>query len=109
MLPRSVKRRTFLATAAAVGFPYLVPSGVLAAGQRKGANERILIGHIGMGGRAKGLWKELAPLREAGQCQSVALCDVDDKRLQEASKLVGPHADVYRDYRELLRARISTR
>jgi len=101
--PRNLKRRDFLATAAAaVGAPYLAPSGAMAAPGRKGANERILVGHIGMGGRARGLYGELRPLRQQGECQSVAVCDVDEKRLAEASKLVGPQADVYRDYRYLL-------
>jgi predicted dehydrogenase len=75
---------------------------VLGAPNRKGANERIFIGHIGFGGRAKGLYKELGPLRDRGEAESVAICDVDEKRLEEGSKLVGPKLDVYRDYRYIL-------
>ncbi len=97
------KRREFLlSTAAAIAAPYVIPQGVLATPNRKGANERILIGHVGFGGRAKGLFKELGDLRSRGETQSVAVCDVDEKRLEAASKAIGPQADVYRDYRYIL-------
>lgn len=97
------QRREFLATAAAAtGVPYLVPEGALAAPGRKGANERVLVGHIGMGGRATGLWKEMASLRAKGECESVAVCDVDANRLAKAVSTVGPQAKPYTDYRHLL-------
>lgn len=106
---RKVPRRTFLKTAGAAaaagtafGAPQLIPSGALAAAGRKGANDRINVGHIGMGGRARGLYGELGGLRRKGECQSIAVCDVDEKRLANASKLVGPQAAVYRDYRYIL-------
>jgi hypothetical protein len=100
-----VPRRTFLKTAgaaaAAVSAPQVVPATALAAPGRKGANDRVLVGHIGMGGRARGLYRELGPLRDAGETESVAVCDVDEKRLERAAKEV-PGADVYRDYRYIL-------
>jgi len=106
---RKVPRRTFLKTAgaaaaagAAIGTPQLIPSHALAAPGRTGANGRINIGHIGMGGRARGLYRELGSLRASGDCRSVAVCDVDEKRLARASQEVGPQAAVYRDYRYIL-------
>ncbi len=101
---QQVRRRTFLKSAAgsAVAAPYLIPQGVLAAEGRKGANERVNVGHIGMGGRARSLWGELGPLRELGETQSIAVCDVDEKRLEQAAKQVGPQAEAYRDYRYIL-------
>ncbi|MHC4748134.1 MAG: hypothetical protein ACYS18_12595, partial [Planctomycetota bacterium] len=46
-----INRREFLAAAgAAVSVPYLVPSRVLAAADRTGANERLTMAHIGVGG-----------------------------------------------------------
>ena len=45
-----VQRREFLAAAAAVGVPYFIPSGTLAWANRPGANERITLAHIGIGG-----------------------------------------------------------
>jgi len=104
-----IPRRTFLKTAgaaaaagAALSVPELIPATALAGPARKGPNERIRMGHIGIGGRALGLWKELAPLRDKGEAQSIAICDADEKRLLQGSKQVGPQADVYRDYRYIL-------
>ena len=49
--PRRVGRRTFLAASgAALGAPFVIPSGVLATAGRPGANDRITLAHIGMGG-----------------------------------------------------------
>jgi len=101
--PLRYKRRDFLTTAAAaVAAPYLIPQNVLAAPNRKGANERILVGHIGFGGRARGLYKELDALRSRGEAESVAVCDVDQKRLDDAHKTAGEKAAAYRDYRRIL-------
>lgn len=98
-----VRRRDFLAaSAAALSAPYFIPASARGEPARKGANEKILVGHIGMGGRAKGLWGELGPLRDRGECESVAVCDVDTKRLAEAVAKVGPQADAYLDYRYIL-------
>jgi predicted dehydrogenase len=103
-----VPRRTFLKTAgaaaaagAAIGAPQMIPSTALAAPGKKGANDRIRVGHIGMGGRARGLYRELGRLREKGEAESVAVCDIDEKRLERAAK-EAPGADVYRDYRYIL-------
>ena len=105
-----VPRRTFLkrvGAAAGVGLvggaPALIPSGVLAAPGRKGANDRIYIGHIGIGGRARGLWRELGPLRDKGEAVSVAICDVDKRSLARTAKDgVAEGARIYHDYRRLL-------
>ena len=63
-------RRKFLASAAAaVAAPYVIPSGVLAADGRPGANDRLTLAHIGvggMGGRAPG---QLAGLPQHGDGQ----------------------------------------
>jgi predicted dehydrogenase len=109
-LKSEVSRRTFLkkmGAAAGVGFacgaPTVIPSGVLAAPGRKGPNDRIYIGHIGMGGRARGLWRELGALRDAGEASSVAICDVDKRSLNRTIEdNVAPGAEVYHDYRRLL-------
>ncbi len=103
----AVSRRQFLnrsiQTAGLVGVaPQFVPATVLASSGRKGANERIYIGHIGVGGRGLSLYDELGALRQAGECESVAVCDVDEKRLERAAKRLGPKVAVYRDYRYVL-------
>lgn len=86
-----VSRRQFLGSAAAAGMalPWMRPGRVL------GANERLNIGVIGVGGRGAG---NLAAV--AGE-NIVALCDVDEGRLNSAG---AQHAGAkrYFDYRELL-------
>ncbi|HVW03040.1 MAG TPA: Gfo/Idh/MocA family oxidoreductase, partial [Planctomycetaceae bacterium] len=84
-------RRRFLGTSAgiAVGWPLLRSQRVL------GANERLNIGVIGVGGRGAG---DLAGV--AGE-NIVALCDVDADRLNAAAGN-HPQARKYFDYRELL-------
>lgn len=94
---KKISRRRFLggATAtAAFGIPTIIPSGVLALqGKRLGANDRVVVGNIGVGGMGS---SHIRP-------DSAALCDVDDAQLTRASKLVtrGTPA-LYKDFRRLL-------
>ena len=89
-----INRRGFLKTSTAVGIAassgaLLKPSRVL------GANERLNIGVIGVGGRGAG---DLAGV--AGE-NIVALCDVDEGRL-DAAAAKHAAAKKYVDYRKLL-------
>jgi predicted dehydrogenase len=90
-MSRSITRRRFLgATAAlAAGLPLLRADRVL------GANERLNIGVIGVGGRGAG------DLAGVASQNIVALCDVDADRLNGAAASY-PGAQKYFDYRELL-------
>jgi predicted dehydrogenase len=98
-----LKRREFLATAAAAAsLPCLIPSGVLAAGGRAGANEKLTFGHVGIGGMGSGHLHDIKGRADRGQVNLAAICDADDRHLENASKIAGPKADVYRDYRYLL-------
>ncbi len=75
-----------LAAAGAAGAfaaPYFIPSGVLAAGGRPGANERVTVGAIGVGGRATLLLNQLPEAAEI-----VALCDCN---LPRAEKFKADH------------------
>ncbi|MCY2995504.1 MAG: hypothetical protein NTY19_47720 [Planctomycetota bacterium] len=45
-----LQRREFLTTTAAVACPYVTPSRVLAWHGQLGANDRLTLGHIGVGG-----------------------------------------------------------
>jgi len=88
-----LSRRDFLkATAAGIALPYIIPSGVLAAPGRPGANDRIAIGHIGVGGMGT----------HHVQPDAVALCDVDANHLANAAKKVRGEPFLCKDYRELL-------
>ena len=64
-----------------------------------GANDKIRVGVIGTGGRARGLMKQL---RELPGQEIVAVSDVYEPRLLEAAEIAGPQAAKAADYRRLL-------
>jgi predicted dehydrogenase len=64
-----------------------------------GANDRIRIGVIGTGGRARGLMKQLKDL--PGQ-EMVAVSDVYEPRMLEAAEITGGRAVRVADYRRIL-------
>jgi predicted dehydrogenase len=94
-MTRILHRRRFLQTSLQVGaaagmaLPLLGPSRVL------GANERLDIGVIGVGGRGA------ADLAAVASENIVAICDVDENALNAAASRF-PRAKKYFDYRELL-------
>ncbi|HEY3282364.1 MAG TPA: Gfo/Idh/MocA family oxidoreductase [Armatimonadota bacterium] len=88
-----VSRRDFIAKSALfAGLPYIIPSGVLAQPGRPGANDRISIGHIGVGGMGSG----------HVHADAVALCDVDQGHLADVAKRVQGKPFLCTDYRRLL-------
>lgn len=96
---RTVSRRRFLARgvqlgAAAIAAPMILPSGVLAAAGKPGANDRIAVGYIGAGRRAQQIM-DLPP-----DAQIVAISDVNKPRMDEVAGDKGWKK--YWDYRELL-------
>ncbi len=99
MPKQSCSRRRFVKSAIAlgVGFPTIVPSGVL---RGQSPNERLAFACIGMGGQMRGyLIPELTKIDQ----QIVAICDVDQRQLDSARQVKGlQEARAYRDYRELL-------
>ena len=76
--------------------PYLVPCGVLAAGD-KPANQRVGIGAIGVGHRASAL---LTQVPAGGQI--VALCDCNLPRAEGFKAAKKGSWPVHQDYRKLL-------
>jgi predicted dehydrogenase len=110
-------RRSFLsgaasATAGACLFD-IVPSSVFA---QPAPSDRINLGHIGIGGRGRGFLRpESVPLgkpnpnlggsvpdRVQAPVRSIAVCDVDSQRLDDAATRVGGHPKTYRDFRRML-------
>jgi predicted dehydrogenase len=97
-----LSRRGFLAgttatATAAVAAPWIVPSTCF------GANERITLGFIGVGGQGRGNLS--AFLRKNSLVNVAAICDVDTRHAAEAVKLAekgGGNCEVYADYRRLL-------
>jgi predicted dehydrogenase len=87
-------RRTFITAASGLALGTRLPS---AAAQ--GANDRIRIGVIGTGGRARGLMNGLKKL--PGNALT-AVCDVYEPRLLQAYEIAGPDALKVSDYRRIL-------
>ncbi|MGO4883562.1 MAG: Gfo/Idh/MocA family protein [Bryobacteraceae bacterium] len=83
-------RRKFIKAAALTAASY---SRIL------GANDRIRIGGIGTGGRCQYV---LSLLNKTSNAQIVALCDVYQPHLDEATKKLAPEATQFNDYRKVL-------
>ena len=80
----TISRRSFIEsvafTAAAIGFPAIIPAAAF------GANDRIAVGCIGVGGMGTGDMKSFLALD--GACRVVAVCDVQRDRRERAKDLV---------------------
>jgi predicted dehydrogenase len=87
-------RRTFFMAASGLA---LGARRVAAAAQ--GANNRIRIGVIGTGGRARGL---MSLLKRLPGNEMVAICDVYEPRVLQAAEIAGPTVTKVVDYRRIL-------
>ena len=90
-------RRRFLRTS--VGATVLLAGTRVVSAAALGANDRIRIGVIGTGGRARGLMRNLKDL--PGQ-QIVAVSDVYEPRMMEAAEIPATKAAAVADYRRIL-------
>jgi predicted dehydrogenase len=98
-----ISRRHFLRTSTiAAGMLQLVPSGVIGATGRSGANARLTVANIGVGGMGMTHLFNMVRFRQEGRVQIAAVCDVDDNRLEAAVNNAGPGVVPYRDYRYVL-------
>jgi len=101
-----VNRRDFMTRATQVGAALGLAGKALAAarpaaGRVIGANDRINIGVVGVGGRGAYLAREFAGIGErTGGCRIAAVCDVYQKRVTANKEKHG--CDGYLDYREVL-------
>jgi predicted dehydrogenase len=87
-------RRTFFAAASA----FALGSRLAGAGAQ-GANDRIRVGVIGTGGRARGL---MTLLKRLPGNEMVAVCDVYEPRVLQAAEIAGTAAAKVADYRRIL-------
>ncbi len=97
--PQALPRRAFLKHASAlaaggVAVAQFVPAGALAAPGRPGANDRIGIGHIGVGRRG-------LQIHGPKEVDTVALCDLNKNRLADVAEKWKVEA-TYADYRKML-------
>ena len=99
---RKFLQNTAAATTALLGAPQFVSSRVLGAPGVPGANERLTIGHIGVGGMGGGHLRYMVARCHRGDVNIAAVCDADENRLANAAKTAGEGAQPYRDYRYLL-------
>ena len=91
------RRAAMVRAAAAVSVPLLVPRAVLGQAGQPGANGRLGVGAIGVGGRAKLLLEQLP---EGGQI--VALCDCNLPRAEAFKAAKNASWPVCQDHRKLL-------
>lgn len=91
-------RRRFLRTSLGATTA-LLAGGRLAPAAALGANDRIRVGVIGTGGRARGLMRQLSEL--PGQ-EIVAVSDVYEPRMLEAAEITAGKALKVADYRRIL-------
>jgi predicted dehydrogenase len=90
-------RREFLKTTGAAGIGYFVAAG-LAAKVSASANERIAMASIGIHGKGESDSKDAARSSDL-----VAICDVDDEKLEAAGRRDGfKKAKKYNDFRKML-------
>ncbi|MBN1420829.1 MAG: Gfo/Idh/MocA family oxidoreductase [Planctomycetes bacterium] len=96
-------RRQFLCrtavTTAAIAFPRVMPTGVLAAEGRPGPNDRIGIAGIGVG-RQGG--SDFLSAVTSAMGRAVAVADVNINQARKIAAKSGGDISVYQDYRELL-------
>ena len=107
----AVSRRRVLAGAAALAVPCFVPGSVLGAGGRAPANERIRIGHIGVGGQGSG---HVGAMSGNAATQVLAICDpfqskreanrkrVEERYAAEIGQGTYKGCDTYSDFRDLV-------
>ena len=95
-MSQPVTRRQFLSRSAIVGAavaaPSVFPRGILGANS---PNERLITGHIGVGGMGTG---HLNGLKD----HVGAICDVYEPHLQRGAKVVGRYVPLFKDFRKLL-------
>ncbi len=94
-MPKRTTRRRFIKTSAAIGAGFFVAAGVTPR-ESRAANEQIQFGCIGIGGKGD------SDSADAGRGGAVvAICDIDDQRLDRAAARFGK-AKKYNDYRKML-------
>ncbi|MBM4031245.1 MAG: Gfo/Idh/MocA family oxidoreductase [Planctomycetes bacterium] len=87
------RRRFLTASAAAVAGPWFIRAAAF------GANERIGMGFIGLGGRGGGLMPSFI---QPGRSEPVAVCDVWYNRADAARQRFGGRPNAYCDFREVV-------
>lgn len=100
---RTTRRRFLRCSAlAAAGLPLIVPSRVIGAAGKPGANSRFVVAHIGTGGMGMTHVNNMLRFQKEDKIRIAAVCDADDNFLETAWNTVGKTGDYYRDYRHII-------
>jgi predicted dehydrogenase len=109
LIDKEITRRGFLKRAAgtavgAAGFPYVVQPSALGKAGSAAANERIIVGCVGVGPQGRGVMRNFLAQKDA---HVVAICDLKEPARDEASGLVNKHygndnCATYENFRELI-------
>ena len=101
-----ITRRSFLKSSVLVaGALNLAPGGVLGRNSQPGANDRLVVAHVGVGGMGMTHLTNMLRFQKEGKVRVAAICDADDNRLEAAvenASIGGASAIPYRDYRYVL-------
>src|SRR3954452_10988553 len=105
-------RRAFIKTAATAAAavastnilrtPVYGASSAPSTGRVIGANDRIVVGFIGVGGQGMAHVRSQKENASANNVVQVAVCDVSKTRVRDAQKAIGGDVKGYDDYRRLL-------
>jgi predicted dehydrogenase len=94
-MARSLSRRRLLQLGAAAPLGYLFTGPAWSVAQTAGANAKLRVAGVGVGGKGS------SDIEQAGALMEVAaLCDIDDNRLNDRAK-TWPKAEKFHDYRQL--------
>src|SRR5580698_5560913 len=93
MTKRITRRQMLAASAASLGYFQLAPA--LSAGKIVGANGKLTVAGIGVGGKGDSDINDASNFMEV-----IALCDVDEGRLGAKQKK-WPEAKAFQDYRKI--------
>ncbi len=104
MPSKSIHRRQFIKTTAAIALPYILPASVFGVQGATVPSERVTLGVIGLGIQGTGNMRAFLGNNEV---HVAAVCDVHQDQLQKGKKVVDTwygNADCasYRDYRQLM-------
>jgi predicted dehydrogenase len=83
----------------AVAWPHLITGNALGNAEKAPANNRIVMGFIGVGGMGN---HHLPAMLGERRVQVVAVCDVDQGHREGTAARVGKDCKTYKDFRELL-------
>jgi len=101
-LARLSRRKFLQRSAVAAGALSVLRSGVLQSATSPGANGKLVVAHIGVGGMGMTHLFNSLRFEKEGKVRIAAICDVDENRLEAAIENANPGVTPYRDYRYIV-------